>query len=99
MSKTFIILFLLCTLGPSVSAQVAPELQTLIPGRPVEREIAGGQSHTYRISLTAGQFVRVVAMLMPKTIDLNVGLDAPAFARSFRDACALLGNPCHLLQS
>jgi CHAT domain-containing protein/Tfp pilus assembly protein PilF len=32
----------------------------LEPGKPIEREVAGGQSHSYRISLTAGQYVKVV---------------------------------------
>ena len=43
MNKTFIILFLVCTLGLSASAQVAPAPTTLVPGQPVEREIAGGR--------------------------------------------------------
>lgn len=42
----------------SVSAQVTPEPLTLSPGRPVEREIASGESHAYQIALTAGQFAR-----------------------------------------
>ena len=41
-----------------VTGQAAQEPQTLVPGNPVEREIAGGESHTYQITLTAGQFVR-----------------------------------------
>ena len=31
----------------------------LEPGRAVESEIVGGQSHTYQINLAAGQFVRL----------------------------------------
>ena len=38
--------------------QAAQDLRSLEPGKPVQREIAGGESHTYQISLTAGQFVR-----------------------------------------
>ncbi len=60
MSRTFILLFVLCGLCLSVSAQVAPEPQTLVPGQPVEREIAGGESHTYQISL-AGQFLQIAS--------------------------------------
>jgi hypothetical protein len=33
-------------------------LRPLTSGQSVEREIAGSESHTYQISLTAGQFVR-----------------------------------------
>ena len=75
MSKTFIILFLVCILCSGVSAQVAPEPQTLVPGQPVEREIAGGESHTYQITLQAGQFVRVV--VEQKAIDVALVLAAP----------------------
>jgi hypothetical protein len=38
------------------------------------------------------QFVRVIASLMPKTIDLNMSLDVSAFANRFAQAVALLGN-------
>ena len=33
----------------------------LEPNRPIDRKIAGGDSHTYQIPLTAGQFLRVAA--------------------------------------
>jgi hypothetical protein len=40
------------------------------------------------------QFVRVVASLMPKTLDVNMTaeIDASSFAEKFRAACAMLGN-------
>jgi hypothetical protein len=38
------------------------------------------------------QFVRVVASLMPKDFNINIGLDAEQFAQTFRHAQALLGN-------
>jgi hypothetical protein len=38
-----------------------------------------------------GQFVRVVASLMPKDINLNVAVDATTFADRFRTALELLG--------
>ena len=43
-----------------VAQPAAPQQppQTLESGKPVEREIAGGESHTYQITLRAGQFVR-----------------------------------------
>ncbi|HKX27658.1 MAG TPA: hypothetical protein VJ302_08195, partial [Blastocatellia bacterium] len=34
-------------------------VQPLEPGRPVEAELAGDQSHTYQLTLTAGQFVKL----------------------------------------
>src|SRR5262245_44148315 len=34
-------------------------IQPLEPGRPIERELAGGQSHYYRLALNAGQYLRL----------------------------------------
>jgi hypothetical protein len=42
----------------------------LVPGVPIERELAGGETHTYRITLTAGQFLRVVV----NQFDLDVAV-------------------------
>ncbi len=39
--------------------QQAQDLQTLSIGSPIERELTGAQTHTYRISLSAGQFALV----------------------------------------
>src|ERR1700693_1070956 len=38
------------------------------------------------------EFVRIVASLMPRDINLSVGLDAGAFVDKFRQGVALLGN-------
>ncbi|MCM3869634.1 MAG: CHAT domain-containing protein [Pyrinomonadaceae bacterium] len=75
MRSAFILLFLICCLCLSVSAQVAPEAQTLVPGQPVEREIKGGQSHVYQLSLAAGQFVRL--RLEQRANDAALILTAP----------------------
>jgi CHAT domain-containing protein/tetratricopeptide (TPR) repeat protein len=56
-------------------ASAGQEVRTLEPGKGVESEIAGGQSHTYQISLTAGQFVRF--RLEQRAIDLALILTAP----------------------
>jgi Uncharacterized protein conserved in bacteria len=61
--------FLLCL---RVSAQVAPQPTTLIPGQPIEREITGGQSHPYQITLKAGQFIRLLAL--QKGINIVIAL-------------------------
>src|SRR5258705_2131242 len=55
-----ILTLMLCCLGLGVVAQTMQEPQPLQAGKPVEREIAGGQSHTYQLKLTAGQFMRVL---------------------------------------
>lgn len=75
MSRTFILFFVIFGLCLSASAQVAPETQPLVPGQPVERQIAGGQSHAYRLTLQAGQFVRVVAE--QRGIDVKLALAGP----------------------
>ena len=75
MKRTFILVFMIVGLCLSVSAQVAPEVQTLVPGHPVEREIAGRESHTYQISLAAGQFARVT--VEQRLIDVVLVLTSP----------------------
>jgi tetratricopeptide (TPR) repeat protein len=75
MKRLFKLSFVLCSLCLSVSAQVTSEPATLVPGQPVEREIAGGESHTYQITLTSGQFVRV--RLEQRAIDAGMTLTAP----------------------
>jgi tetratricopeptide (TPR) repeat protein len=62
-------------LGLSFLVQAGQDLRTLEPGKAVEREIAGGESHAYQVKLTAGQFMRV--MVDQKGIDLVVALIAP----------------------
>jgi hypothetical protein len=73
MNKTFCLLTLmLCFV---VTVQAAQEPQMLVPGKPVQREIAGGQSHTYRLTLEAGQFARF--RLEQRAIDATLILTAP----------------------
>jgi len=47
----------------------------LEPGRPVERELAGGQAHSYQITLPGGQYIHVVAD--QRGIDVVVTLYRP----------------------
>ncbi len=56
-------------------AQVTQDAQKLESGKPVERQIAGGESHTYQVKLTAGQFVRVI--VEQKGIDVALTLISP----------------------
>src|SRR5688572_5763517 len=75
MSRHIYHLFLslcLIVIGQVVQAQELPKIE---PNQPVDREIAGGESQTYRFSLTAGQFLRVRAE--QKAVDLTVTLAAP----------------------
>ncbi len=75
MSRILTILFLLSCLWLSAVAQVAPEPQMLVSDQSVEREMAGGASHTYQLTLTTGQFVRF--RLAQRAIDAGLILTAP----------------------
>ena len=61
----------ICLLSVVAHAQEAK----LEPGWPIEREIAGGESHKYKFTLQAGQFVRVV--VEQKKIDVALKIAAP----------------------
>src|SRR5262249_44320291 len=43
--------------GAAPSAQVSVSLE---PGKPVERELTGGQSHSYKLAMISGQYSRIV---------------------------------------
>ncbi|HZS47274.1 MAG TPA: tetratricopeptide repeat protein [Blastocatellia bacterium] len=47
----------------------------LVPGKPTERVIAGGQTHAYQIRLRTGQFLRVV--VEQKGMDVGLALTGP----------------------
>jgi len=55
--------------------QAAQEPRILEPGKAIEREMAGGETHIYQLRLGAGQFIRVV--VEQKGIDVAVALIAP----------------------
>src|ERR1700704_997242 len=68
--RLLVLMISLCGIGGA-----AQDVHPLEPGNPVEREIAGGESHTYQISLTPGQFVRF--RLDQRAIDASLILTAP----------------------
>ncbi|MBI3949053.1 MAG: tetratricopeptide repeat protein [Acidobacteria bacterium] len=41
-------------------ASLQTDVRELVPGVPVERELAGGEAHTYRITLAAGQYLGIL---------------------------------------
>lgn len=70
--------FALCAQEATVESKAAADsgaVQTLRLGAPVERQIAGGESHTYRLHLEAGQYLHLV--VEQKGIDVVVKLLAP----------------------
>ena len=74
MTKLMGILILVLSLGLIGFAQTTQEMP-LVPGQTIERELAGGESHTYRITLESGQFMRV--LVEQKGIDLTLALATP----------------------
>jgi tetratricopeptide (TPR) repeat protein len=59
----------------SLAAQGVDEERSLEPGKPVERELSGGQSHFYKIAMTSGQYLRIT--VNQQGIDLLVALFTP----------------------
>jgi hypothetical protein len=57
------------------ATQSAQESDSLEPGKPVERELSGGQSHSYKITMISGQYLHVV--VAQRGIDVAVALFAP----------------------
>jgi hypothetical protein len=46
--------------GARRAAQSAQETDSLELGKPIERELSGGQSHSYNITMISGQYLQVV---------------------------------------
>jgi tetratricopeptide (TPR) repeat protein len=42
------------------ATQSAQQSDSLEPGKPIERELSGGQSHSYKITMISGQYLQVV---------------------------------------
>jgi CHAT domain-containing protein/Tfp pilus assembly protein PilF len=57
------------------AAQSADEELSLEPGKPVERELSGGQSHFYKITMAPGQYLQVT--VSQQGIDALVALFTP----------------------
>ena len=57
------------------AAQSAEESQLLEPGKPIERELSGGRSHFYKITMTSGQYFQIAVKQMG--IDVLVALYTP----------------------
>jgi CHAT domain-containing protein/predicted negative regulator of RcsB-dependent stress response len=57
------------------AAPIAQESISLEPGKPIERELSGGQSHSYKITMTSGQYLHIV--VEQRGIDVTVALFTP----------------------
>ncbi|HZF40874.1 MAG TPA: tetratricopeptide repeat protein, partial [Blastocatellia bacterium] len=60
---------------PNEARQDDQQVQRLERDKPIERELAGGQSHSYQLSLDAGQYVKLV--VDQRGIDVVVRLLGP----------------------
>jgi tetratricopeptide (TPR) repeat protein len=61
--------------GAGSKADDEKEARLLEPGKPIKRELAGAGSHTYRIRLSAGQFLKVV--VEQQGVDVVAQLSGP----------------------
>ena len=61
--------------GSVASGQRENDATELELGKPIEREIAGGQRHDYQVSLTSGQFLH--AVVEPSVVPVTVTLSGP----------------------
>src|SRR6185312_3648426 len=50
-------------------AAAAQDLTVLELNKPIQRELSGGQKHSYGIAVTQGQYVRI--QIKPQSIDLG----------------------------
>src|SRR5262249_37979828 len=57
------------------AAQGDKDLRQLEPGKPIEQKFAGGQSHSYRVTITTGQYLHVV--IDQQGIDVALTLFTP----------------------
>jgi CHAT domain-containing protein/Tfp pilus assembly protein PilF len=56
-------------------AQSFQESGSLEPGKPIERELSGGLSHVYKVTMTTDQFLRIV--VEQRGVDVVVALSTP----------------------
>ncbi len=61
--------------APVTAAQGEQDARPLELGKPIERELAGGQSHAYQITLAEGQYLNVI--VEQRGIDVVVDLFGP----------------------
>ena len=73
-SGTFHIAICNCQI-PTMRRRARLDVRPLEPGTPIERELAGGQSHSYQLTLTADQYLLVV--VEQRGIDVVVQLLGP----------------------
>jgi hypothetical protein len=79
------------TAGERGAARSAQESDSLEPGKPIERELSGGQSHSYKITIVSGQYLKIA--VEQRGIDVGVALSTPDGNRnSGADSQPLIGS-------
>ena len=80
--KALWLILLLSTTVPPASSQGSGtganndrEISVLESGKPIERELAGGQRHGYEVALSEGEFIRVE--IRPQSLSIGVSLQKP----------------------
>ena len=73
--RDLLLLLTLSVLAGPLAAQNEGEMPALELGKPIERELKGSEAHSYKILLTANQFLHIV--VEQKGIDVVVALFAP----------------------
>jgi CHAT domain-containing protein/Tfp pilus assembly protein PilF len=58
-----------------ISVQEGQQTQLLEPGKPIERDLTGGESHSYQMTLASGQFMKL--RVDQRGIDVLVRLSGP----------------------
>src|SRR5262245_21622290 len=59
---------------PGASGSIREE-NSLVPGKSIERELSGGQSHSYKIMLTSGQYLQII--VEQRGMDVGVAIFTP----------------------
>jgi len=77
--------------GLFAAGSIAAESTQLEIGKTIERQLAGGQSHEYHFTLTAGQYARV--SVEQHTINVAVAIVAPDGAEAFTVDTFGVGSP------
>src|SRR6185369_16450650 len=75
MLKRYSLLPLVICFSLNSFAQTKEDIRPFSPGQTIERDIATGQTHPYRITLAAGQFMRVE--VTPQAVNVGLALIAP----------------------
>src|SRR5258705_1172500 len=63
------------SVAQSSEAKTAQEITVLELNRPIQRELSGGQKHSYQIAISVEQYVKIE--IKPQNIDIGASLQGP----------------------